>query len=66
MVGWIKYLSISLPPSVYLHTVLEDAKVYSEHANKKSVDLEDLTLAVNLTLDKTHDSLPSKEVRVVR
>lgn len=45
----------------YLQTVLEDAKIYSEHANKRHVDLEDLQLAVNLTLDKTHNTVPSKE-----
>ena len=45
----------------YLQTVLEDAKIYSEHANKRNVDIEDLQLAVNLTLDKTHNTLPSKE-----
>ena len=45
----------------YLQTVLEDAKIYSDHANKRHVDLEDLKLAVNLTLDKTHNALPSKE-----
>lgn len=45
----------------YLQTVLEDAKIYSEHANKRHVDLDDLKLAVNLTLDKTHNTLPSKE-----
>lgn len=45
----------------YLQTVLEDAKIYSEHANKRHVDLDDLKLAVNLTLDKTHNTVPSKE-----
>ena len=45
----------------YLQTVLEDAKIYSEHANKRHVDLDDLQLAVNLTLDKTHNTVPSKE-----
>ena len=45
----------------YLQTVLEDDKIYSEHANKRHVDLEDLQLAVNLTLDKTHNTVPSRE-----
>jgi len=45
----------------YISTVLEDARVYSDHCSKKCIDIEDLKLAVGLSLDKNHSTPPKKE-----
>ena len=47
----------------YVTTVLEDAKVYSEHAQKKEVDVSDVKLAVETRVDHSFTSPPPKEVR---
>ena len=49
----------------YVTTVLEDAKVYSEHAQKKEVDVSDVKLAVETRVDHSFTSPPPKEVRAV-
>ena len=49
----------------YVTTVLEDAKVYSEHAQKKEVDVSDVKLAVETRIDHSFTSPPPKEVRTL-
>ena len=43
--------------------VLEDAKVYLKHAQKKEVDISDVNLAVETRVDHSFTSPPPKEVR---
>jgi len=47
----------------YLTDVLEDAKLCSSHANKKSIDLDDIKLAIQFKLDHSHTNPPPRDVR---
>lgn len=46
----------------YVTDVLEDAKVYCNHANKKSLDAEDIKLAVQCRMDHSFTSPPPRDV----
>lgn len=46
----------------YVTSVLEDARVYANHAKKKTIDVEDVRLAVQMQLDKTFTNPPPREV----
>ena len=48
----------------YLHDVFKDASVYSEHANKPDLDLEDVRLAIQSRVNFSFTQPPPREVRV--
>ena len=45
----------------YVTNILEDAKVYSQHAGKKNIDVEDVKLSVSLSTEQTFTSPPPRE-----
>ena len=45
----------------YVTNILEDAKVYSQHAGKKNIDLDDVKLSVSLSTEQTFTSPPPRE-----
>ena len=49
----------------YLTGVLEDAKVYSEHAQKKELDVADVKLAIQNKMDHSFTSPPPRDVSYV-
>lgn len=46
----------------YVACILEDAKAYANHAKKKSIDLDDVKLALNIQLEQMFTSPPPREV----
>ncbi|XP_026321666.1 transcription initiation factor TFIID subunit 9 [Hyposmocoma kahamanoa] len=46
----------------YVASVLDDARVFANHAKKKTIDLDDVRLAVQMQLDKSFTSPPPREV----
>jgi len=46
----------------YVSDVLDDAKVYSTHANKKALDTEDVQLAVQCRMDHSFTTPPPRDV----
>lgn len=46
----------------YVTSVLDDARVFITHAKKKTIDLEDIRLAVQLQLEKSFTNPPPREV----
>lgn len=50
-----------LPPG-YVTTILEDAKIYSSHAKKSSVDADDVRLAIQCRTDQSFTSPPPRDV----
>ncbi|CAH1781312.1 unnamed protein product [Owenia fusiformis] len=46
----------------YVTDVLEDAKVYSNHANKKLIDMEDVKLALQCKLDNSFTTPPPRDL----
>ncbi|KAK3796051.1 hypothetical protein RRG08_013356 [Elysia crispata] len=46
----------------YVTDVLDDAKVYSYHANRKTVDADDIKLAVQIKTDHSFTSPPPKDL----
>jgi len=46
----------------YVTKVLEDAKVYSGHARKRAVDIEDIRLAVQVLTEQNVTSPPTRDV----
>ncbi|XP_061184773.1 transcription initiation factor TFIID subunit 9B-like [Saccostrea echinata] len=46
----------------YVTDILEDAKVYSNHANKKLLDAEDIKLAVQCRMDHSFTSPPPRDL----
>ena len=46
----------------YLTDVLEDAKLCSSHANKKSIDLDDIKMAIQFKLDHSYTNPPPRDV----
>ena len=46
----------------YVTNVLEDARVYSEHAQKKELDISDVKLAVQTRMDHSFTSPPPRDV----
>ena len=45
----------------YATTILEDARVYSQHANKKAVDLDDVKLSVSMQAEQSFTSPPPRQ-----
>ncbi|XP_059621389.1 transcription initiation factor TFIID subunit 9 [Phlebotomus argentipes] len=46
----------------YVTCILDDAKIYANHAKKKFIDPEDVKLASQMVLDKTFTSPPPRDV----
>lgn len=46
----------------YITSVLEDARLYSNHARKKAVDVEDVKMAVQMQCEQNNTAPPSREV----
>lgn len=46
----------------YVTTIIEDAQLYSTHAKKKSIDVEDVKLAIDLQMDRSFACPPSREI----
>jgi len=46
----------------YLTDVLEDAKLCSSHANKRSIDLDDIKMAIQFKLDHSYTNPPPRDV----
>jgi transcription initiation factor TFIID subunit 9B len=44
---------------------LDDAKVYANHAKKKVIDLEDVKLAVQMTIDRAFTTPPPRDVSII-
>lgn len=42
---------------------MDDAKVYTNHAKKKIIDLDDVKLASQMVLDKSFTNPPPRDVR---
>ena len=49
----------------YITNVLEDAKVYSEHAKKKEIDVSDVQLAIEAKMDHSFTPPPPREASVL-
>uniref|UniRef100_A0ACB8EWX0 Transcription initiation factor TFIID subunit 9 n=1 Tax=Sphaerodactylus townsendi TaxID=933632 RepID=A0ACB8EWX0_9SAUR len=49
----------------YVTTILEDAKIYSSHAKKSSVDADDVRLAIQCRTDQSFTSPPPRDVRLL-
>lgn len=47
----------------YVTCILDDAKVYTNHAKKKVIDLDDVKLASQMVLDKAFTAPPPRDVR---
>lgn len=48
----------------YVTCILDDARVFASHAKKKVTDLEDVKLAVQMTIDRAFTSPPPRDVSV--
>lgn len=48
--------------SGYVTTIIEDAELYSSHAKKKSIDMDDVKLAISLQHERNFANPPSREV----
>jgi len=46
----------------YVTNVLEDAKAYSSHAKKRTIDTDDIKLAISLQCDKSFTNPPTREL----
>lgn len=46
----------------YVTCILDDAKVYTNHAKKKVIDLDDVKLASQMVLDKAFTAPPPRDV----
>jgi len=46
----------------YTTDILDDAKLYSNYAGKKIIDVDDTKLAVQLKLDKSYTNPPPREL----
>ncbi|KAL7977754.1 hypothetical protein Chor_009703 [Crotalus horridus] len=46
----------------YVTTILEDAKIYSSHAKKSSVDADDVRLAIQCRTDQSFTSPPPRDI----
>lgn len=46
----------------YVTDILDDAKIYSQHANKKSLDVEDVKLAIQCQLDHSFTTPPPRDL----
>ncbi len=48
----------------YVTDVLDDSKVYSSHANKKNIDVDDVKLALQCKLDHSFTTPPPRDVSI--
>lgn len=46
----------------YVTTILDDAKIYSSHAKKPTVDADDVRLAIQCRADQSFTSPPPRDV----
>ncbi|XP_043284728.1 transcription initiation factor TFIID subunit 9 [Venturia canescens] len=46
----------------YITCILDDSKIYANHAKKKFIDLDDVRLAVKMQLDRTFTNPPPRDV----
>ena len=46
----------------YVTDILDDAKVYCSHANKKNIDVDDVKLAIQCRLDHSFTTPPPRDV----
>jgi len=46
----------------YVTNILEDSRIYSQHARKKAIDIEDVKLAVQMQADQNFTAPPPREV----
>lgn len=49
----------------YVTCILDDAKVYTNHAKKKVIDLDDVKLASQMVLDKAFTAPPPRDVNSI-
>ena len=49
----------------YVTDILDDAKVYSQHANKKNLDAEDVKLAVQCRTERSFTNPPPRDVSLI-
>jgi hypothetical protein len=52
--------------SGYVSDILEDARVYSSHASKKTIDADDVKLAIQCRMDHSFTSPPPRDVSTVQ
>lgn len=50
--------------SGYVTDVLDDAKVYSSHGNKKNLDVDDVKLAIQCRMDQSFTAPPPRDVSI--
>ena len=50
--------------SGYITDVLDEAKIYSNHANKRNIDVEDVKLAIQCKLDHSFTTPPPRDVSI--
>ncbi|GAB6018900.1 hypothetical protein CHUAL_000557 [Chamberlinius hualienensis] len=48
----------------YITNILEDARVFSNHAKKKNLDVEDVKLAIQIQMDKGFASPPPRDILI--
>ncbi|CAG0879499.1 unnamed protein product [Darwinula stevensoni] len=53
---------VSRPRLQYVTNILEDARVYAQHAKKKQIDVEDVRLALQFQLDRMFTSPPPRDL----
>lgn len=46
----------------YVTSVLDDARIFANHAKKKTIDLDDVRLSAQMQLDKSFTNPPPREV----
>lgn len=46
----------------YVTCILDDAKIYANHAKKKTIDMDDVKLATHMTLEKAFTGPPPRDV----
>jgi hypothetical protein len=46
-------------------SVVEEARVYSVYAKKKTIDVDDVRLAVKIITDKSYSTVPPRDVSLV-
>ncbi|XP_021939135.1 transcription initiation factor TFIID subunit 9 [Zootermopsis nevadensis] len=46
----------------YITCILDDARVFANHAKKKVIDLEDVKLAVQMTIDRAFTTPPPRDI----
>ncbi|KAM3823925.1 transcription initiation factor TFIID subunit 9-like isoform 1-T1 [Vipera latastei] len=57
----VQCLTTSFCYAGYVTTILEDAKIYSSHAKKSSVDADDVRLAIQCRTDQSFTSPPPRD-----